>query len=168
MPIYVTLPAGVTKTTLAKQTIIDILKNNSGNPIQHKEIVSTLKEALDAETKQPIFTVGNINGGFNSLNRKLTNYNVIKYKNDGGVYYKYTEDQKELEKNLEVTKSKISDEPKEEFVELLSQTLKSATTLKSQMLDSEVEFDEDVFELIKLLAESNLELFMLKKNMLKK
>lgn len=151
------LPEGKTKTAYASDLIIHVLKEQQGVPMQHKYIIQALESVLDKKTGERMFTSGNINGAFNFLNKDLSKYNITKYRQNGGVYYKYTTDENELALNSEdinVT---------EQLLQSLNATFEIANKLKSELLMSNVTTTEEVIELIAKI--SDIELFVLRNHL---
>lgn len=143
----------MTKTQKAKELIIKELKEYG--VLQHKEIVKRLSNIEDEDTGKPFFTIGHINGAFVSLNKKLNDLNIIKYKKDGGVYYQYITEDIDLN-NVE----KLSANTLNDLINKLRECFKSAHLLKNEILQGEFEKNDKILDLISKINE--LELFVLK------
>lgn len=163
---YRTLPREKSKTSYASDLILELLKNEAENLVQHKYIVKALESVCDQKTEEPIFSIGNINGGFNLLNKNIYENNVFKERLDGGVFYCYTEDVFDLMAS-EVVQSTLEEESNTELViqqivrNLLS-TFEMNNKLKKNILLSSEETTNQVIELVAKLSE--LEIFILKNN----
>lgn len=159
------LPENTSKTAYACEMIVELLKAAGGNYIKHKIILGALNEIKDSETNSRLFSDGNINSGFNALNKKLSKFNIVKSRLQGGVFYRYTEDKFELileEINSEdesIEKEKI-DELKSDVLSHLINAIDLNTNLKAKLLYHPDKVTEEILELSTKLAD--IEIFILK------
>lgn len=151
------------KTAFTCDLIVEFLKAANGNFVQHKVISNALEELVDSDTNKRLLSDGNINSAFNTINRNLKKFNIVKNRIPGGVFYKYTEDRfTQLVAELHVQnedEEKDREEIKEiknNILENLLKTVELNNSLKKKLLFYPDEATDEILEISLKISEIEL------------